>query len=201
MKNFLLKYYKALFLAVAVILLLVVLFITFRDKSPAKMIQNLDGSEDQVEVLDEASEIEDEGENVILVDKNEVYSFQMIDSNNIILDFEKQDDQWVYSDDSSLDIDEERIDKILNYLTDVRFVDIITVKDDKEAGDKYGLNQDSSVYVIKDAGGYSIVISIGKTDEKTGQIYFALNYDFSTVYVNSGKLAGVNKYAIEDLIQ
>ena len=199
MKKFISKYYKGIFLALAIILLVIVLIITFNAKSPAKMIQNLDGSEDQAEVLDEASEIEDEGENVILLDNEEVYSFQMTDSNNILLTFERDGDDWVYTDDPSIDINEERIEKLLNYITDVRFVD--TISTDDENGDKYGLNQDSPVYIIKDANGYSTFILLGKIDEETGQIYFALNYDFSTVYVNSGKLAGVNKYAIEDLIQ
>ncbi|WP_157752336.1 DUF4340 domain-containing protein [Pseudobutyrivibrio ruminis] len=199
MKKFISKYYKGIFLALAIILLVIVLIITFNAKSPAKMIQNLDGSEDQAEVLDEASEIEDEGENVILLDNEEVYSFQMTDSNNILLTFERDGDDWVYTDDPSIDINEERIEKLLNYITDVRFVD--TISTDDENGDKYGLNQDSPVYIIKDANGYSTFISLGKIDEETGQIYFALNYDFSTIYVNSGKLAGVNKYAIEDLIQ
>lgn len=199
MKKFISKYYKGIFLALAIILLVIVLIITFNAKSPAKMIQNLDGSEDQAEVLDEASEIEDEGENVILLDNEEVYSFQMTDSNNILLTFERDGDDWVYTDDPSIDINEERIEKLLNYITDVRFVD--TISTDDENGDKYGLNQDSPVYIIKDANGYSTFILLGKIDEETGQIYFALNYDFSTIYVNSGKLAGVNKYAIEDLIQ
>lgn len=199
MKKFISKYYKGIFLALAIILLVIVLIITFNAKSPAKMIQNLDGSEDQAEVLDEVSEIEDEGENVILLDNEEVYSFQMTDSNNILLTFERDGDDWVYTDDPSIDINEERIEKLLNYITDVRFVD--TISTDDENGDKYGLNQDSPVYIIKDANGYSTFISLGKIDEETGQIYFALNYDFSTIYVNSGKLAGVNKYAIEDLIQ
>ena len=201
MKNFLLKHYKALFLGVAIILLVVVLFITFMDKNPAKMIQNLDGSDEQAEVLDEAAEIEDEGDNVILLDNDEVYSFQMTDSNNILLTFERDGKDWVYTDDTSIDINEERIEKLLNYITDVRFVDVITNEDEDGNGDAYGLDQDSPVYIIKDANGYSTFISLGSVDEKTGQIYFALNYDFSTVYVNSGKLGGVNKYAIEDLIQ
>lgn len=201
MKKFISKNYKGIFLALAIVLLIVVLIITFNSKNPAKMIQNLDGSEDQAEVLDEASEIEDEGDNVILLDNEEVYSFQMTDSNNILLTFERDGDDWVYTDDPSIDINEDRIEKLLNYITDVRFVDIIANEDEDGNGDEYGLNQDSPVYIIKDANGYSTFISLGSTDEETGQIYFALNYDFSTVYVNSGKLAGVNKYAIEDLIQ
>ncbi|SOB90734.1 DUF4340 domain-containing protein [Pseudobutyrivibrio ruminis] len=201
MKKFISKNYKGIFLALAIVLLIVVLIITLYSKNPVKMIQNLDNSEDTAEVLDEASEIEDEGENVILLDNEEVYSFQITDSNNIMLTFERDGDDWVYPDDSTIDINEERIEKLLNYITDVRFVDVIVNDSEDGDGDEYGLNQDSPVYTIKDANGYSTFISIGKTDDKTGQVYFALNYDFSTVYVNSGKLAGVNKYAIEDLIQ
>ena len=200
MKNFILKYYKAGIIILALILLIVILLITFINKSPVNMIIEYDANEENVEILDEASEIEDEGESVIFISKDEVYSFEMTDSNNIILNFELQDDQWVYADDTSIAIDQDRIDKVLNYITDVRFTDVISNEEDDEGAASYGLTQDSPVYILKDANGYSTFISLGNVDEKTGEVYFALNYDFATIYLNSGKLKGVSMYSIEDLV-
>ena len=200
MKAFILKYYKLLILLIAIGLLAVFLLITFNHKSPAKMIKDSQSSHESAKILDEASEIEDEGEYVIKMDKNEVYSFQMTDNKDIILNFERKADKWIYSDDTSIELNQERVDKILNYLTDVRFLNVIALGDDKDS-DSYGLNQDSPVYVIKDANDYSTYISLGSVDEKTGQVYFALNYDFSNIYVNSGKLAGLHYYSINDLVQ
>lgn len=200
MKAFILKYYKLLILLIAIGLLAVFLLITFNHKSPAKMIKDAQSSHESAKILDEASEIEDEGEYVIKMDKNEVYSFQLTDNKDIILNFERKADKWIYSDDTSIELNQERVDKILNYLTDVRFLNVIALGDDKDS-DSYGLSQDSPVYVIKDANDYSTYISLGAVDEKTGQVYFALNYDFSNIYVNSGKLAGLHYYSITDLVQ
>lgn len=200
MKAFILKYYKLLILLIAIGLLAVFLLITFNHKSPAKMIKDAQSSHESAKILDEASEIEDEGEYVIKMDKNEVYSFQLTDNKDIILNFERKADKWIYSNDTSIELNQERVDKILNYLTDVRFLNVIALGDDKDS-DSYGLSQDSPVYVIKDANDYSTYISLGAVDEKTGQVYFALNYDFSNIYVNSGKLAGLHYYSITDLVQ
>ena len=117
-----------------------------------------------------------------------------------MLNIERKADKWIYSDDTSIELNQDRVDKILNYLTDVRFLNVIALGDDKDS-DSYGLSKDSPVYVIKDANDYSTYISLGTVDEKTGQVYFALNYDFSNIYVNSGKLAGLHYYSITDLVQ
>ena len=52
---------------------------------------------------------------------------------------------------------------------------------------------------MTDGNGYQTIISLGNTSED-GQTYFAFNYDFNTVYVNSGKLKNVGEYYIEELV-
>ncbi len=148
------------------------------------------------EILDEESAVEDEGERIFYIPKDEVYSFSMTDSNGIVLDFKKNGKNWKYVDDESIDINEKRIDNILNYLTDVKFIDSFNTDSPAD----YGLNEESATYTIYDANEYATIISIGNTDENSGNVYFALNYDFSNVYVNSGKLSNVGEYAIEELI-
>ena len=149
--------------------------------------------------LDQGSEISDDGEQILYLPKEEIYEFSITDANNILLNFEKKDDKWIYVDDPSIEINGDRIDKILNYLCDIRVVDIIELDDESKAED-YGLSQEAPMCIIKDAGGNEILISIGNYDDENCNVYFAFNYDFSTVYVNSGKLANVCDYAIEEII-
>jgi len=96
----------------------------------------------------------------------------------------------------SLDINQDRIDKILNYISNIKFIDIITTED----GEAYGLNQNSPVYIISDANDNSTIISIGNIDENEGTVYFAVNYDFTNIYVNKGKLYNIGEYTIESLV-
>ena len=149
--------------------------------------------------LDQASEITDDGEQILYLPKEEIYEFSITDANNILLNFEKKDDKWIYVDDPSIEINGGRIDKILNYLCDIRVVDIIELDDEADAKD-YGLSQESPMCIIKDAGGNEILISIGNCSDENCNVYFALNYDFSTVYVNSGKLSNVLQYSVEELL-
>ena len=149
--------------------------------------------------LDQASEITDDGEQILYLPKEEIYEFSITDANNILLNFEKKDDKWIYVDDPSMEINGDRIDKILNYLCDIRVVDIIELDDEADAKD-YGLSQESPMCIIKDAGSNEILISIGNCSDENCNVYFALNYDFSTVYVNSGKLSNVLQYSVEELL-
>ncbi|PHU35071.1 hypothetical protein CSX01_06990 [Pseudobutyrivibrio ruminis] len=149
--------------------------------------------------LDQASEINDDGEQILYLPKEEIYEFSITDANNILLNFEKKDDKWIYVDDPSMEINGDRIDKILNYLCDIRVVDIIELDDEADAKE-YGLSQESPMCIIKDAGGNEILISIGNCSDENCNVYFALNYDFSTVYVNSGKLSNVLQYSVEELL-
>ncbi|WP_028243781.1 DUF4340 domain-containing protein [Pseudobutyrivibrio ruminis] len=196
------KYSKIILIIVAVVLLVLLLVFALVQKPSDNessgglfpFISKEEGS--HVDFLDSESEKNDKGENILLIPKEEVYSFKMTDSHGILLNFERKDEGWVYIDDITLNINSTRIDKVLNYLTDIKFVDSIVT----DKPEDYGLSQDSLEYAINDANGNTTLISLGNVDESTGNVYFALNYDFSTIYVNEGKLKNVSEYAIEDLI-
>ena len=189
------KVFIGIILALAVLILIVLMLRSiYWNKIPT--VSDGESSEEAAQILDEASEIEDEGETILLIPKDEVYSFSMTDSHGILLDFAKEDDEWIYLDDADFNINQDRIDKILNYITDIKFIDVNKVED----GTDYGLDQESPVYIISDANGNSTIISIGNIDESTGYVYFALNYDFTNIYVNQGKLHNVGKYTIEELL-
>jgi len=156
-----------------------------------------DKESSHADLLDQASTVEDEGNQILYLAKDQIYSFSLTDSNGIILSFSRDGDEWVYDDDNSLELDQSRIDNVLNYISDVRFISVIETED----GSEYGLDQNSPICVVNDASGNATVISLGNVDEETGQIYFAMNYDFTKIYVNSGKLANVIDYGIEELVK
>ena len=206
MKNqFLLK-----IIAVVIVVLLCILlcFSLLRgnqsDNNPTldtKTQEEIDDTDDvskdsaHAKMLDEASTSEDEGEKLFNIPKEDVYSFSITDSNGILLDFEKDKDEWICVGNEDLDIDEERVDKILNYLCDIRFVEMFSSDD----GSEYGLTEESDIFIVEDAGGNDVIVSLGNT-EADGSVYFALNYDFTKVFKNSGKLKNVCEYAIQELL-
>lgn len=147
-------------------------------------------------VLDEESIKKDKGKQVFLIPKDDIQKISITDANGIVMDFEYSDDHWQYLDDKTLALDEDRIDKVLNYLCDVRCIGTITEK----SGDKYGLNQSSKEYRVTDTSGSTIIISLGNYDEDKKEQYFSINYDFATIYINSGKLTKVSEYTAADLI-
>ena len=196
------KFRLVLILLLAV-LVLVFCVVIFGSKGGNTSLESEDSVTEEVEPeemshadsLDEESTKEDEGETILFMPKDEVYGFTMTDANGIILEFEKRGEEWVYIDDETLDINETRIDKVLNYLSNIQFINSISTED----GSEYGLSQESRLYILSDGSGSKTFISLGDTNDD-GQVYFAINYDFNTVYVNSGKLGKVGDYYIEELI-
>ena len=150
----------------------------------------------RAQLLDEESLSKDDGKQVFLIPKEDVSKFSITDANGIVLEFEYSGEHWQYVDEKELNIDEDRIDKVLNYICDVRCIGTLTNED----GEKYGLNQDSIEYRVTDSAGSTIIISIGNYDVEKKELYFAINYDFATIYANSGKLSKVSEYTASDLI-
>ena len=185
------KWVKIIGLCIVIVLVLVLVFLGLRNSGA------ISDSGSSAEFLDKQSQKKDKGEHIILFPKDEIYSFSMTDSHGILLNFQRTDDEWQYVDDLSVGVKGDRIDSILNYLSDVKYVEVLADVD----GSDYGLDNESKICVINDYSGSSIIISFGNIDEETGEIYYAVNYDFSTVYVNSGKLSKVLEYEVEDLIE
>ncbi len=189
---------KLVLVIIFIILVIVFALLLFKNKgadtSPS-LEDKQESTATHAQTLDETSEVEDSGEQIFMMPKDEIYEFSMTDANGILLKFVRHGNDWVYEDDETLDINEDRIDKVLNYLSDVRFVDSFQTDD----GDEYGVGQDSRMFVMTDANGYQTIISLGNTSED-GKVYFAINYDFNTIYVNSGKLSNVGDYYIEELV-
>ena len=176
-------------IGIGILVLMIILY--------SKSNMNSTGGADRAEVLDKESQKKDKGEQVFLIPKDDVHEFTLTDANGLLLNFENTDGEWICIDNTSLDINEERIDKVLNYLCDVRCIGILTDVDAKS----YGIDESAKEYRVTDSSGSTIIISIGNYDEDKKQAYFSINYDFSTIYINSGKLSLVEEYAIEDLIQ
>jgi hypothetical protein len=204
MKNlFKSKLFKIIALAIALVLIVVFIFALKRKdgldtpdgQASTAVEEAIDHEPTHAEILDEASEEEDSGDRAFYMPKEEVYSFTITDANGIVMKFERSGSEWIYLDDETIDLSEERMDKLLNYLTDVKFIDSISTDDASE----YGLDQNSKQFAISDENGNSTVILLGNTNDD-GNVYFALNYDFSTIFVNGGKLNNISDYSVEELV-
>ncbi|SHJ31130.1 DUF4340 domain-containing protein [Pseudobutyrivibrio xylanivorans] len=192
-----------LILALLIICFLGIIYRIYQVNSKNPPLGLINPDEDPVTVetshaekLDKKSTDKDKGDQIIYMEKDEVYSFSFPDSNGIILGFEKEDGKWVYPDDPDIEINQDRVDKILNYLCDIHCVEYI----EDANGEDYGLDQNSKTFTIQDSAGDTIIISINN-DSEDGNVYFAINYDFTTIFINSGKLGNVCEYAIQDLIK
>ncbi len=152
--------------------------------------------QDYADYLDEQSSIEDEGNQVFYLSNEEVSAVSITDSNGIFATFERTDDGFTYTDNVEISINADRIESIINYLCDIRAINSFEVDDALE----YGLSQDSDLFVVFDSAGTEILISFGDYNEDTGEQYFALNYDFTRVFVNSGKLHNLTEYSFQDLV-
>lgn len=205
-----------IFICAFIIIVLIVLFIyliipknnSIKDNSTDNVTSNPESTGDETEsnqnenpshadMLDEESIVEDEGDRVFYIEKEEVKKFSLTDSNGILLEFERDGEQWVCVGYEDLDLDEERVDKILNYICDIRFVDSYNSED----GSEYGLTADSNMFMVEDSGGNDVYVCLGDVNAEDGSVYFALNYDYTLVFKNSGKLANVCDYAIEEILQ
>jgi hypothetical protein len=197
MKKFLQKNYKVILLIVVLVLVGVLAYVTFNNNKhfdESDVVTRED--DDFIEKLEESSEKEDAGESVFFINKSDIATFAFTDNNGIYLTFEKKDDEWILKNETTLDIDEERVDTLLNYLSNVRFVDAIST----EEPEKYGLTMESPIFSISDSNDNTTIITLGNVNEETGEVYYAINYDYSNVFVNSGKISNISTYSIEDLI-
>lgn len=158
-------------------------------------------SDSLVDILDEESEEEDEGKSIFMIPKDDVYEFTITDSNGIILKFSRSEDGWIYADDEDIKLNQERMDKVLNYLCDIKFIDSLKGGTEDDYNDKnFGLNADSVICSVTDYNGYTTIVCLGNYDEEKGVVYYALNYDYSSVYTNSGKIKKVCEYSFTDLV-
>ena len=152
--------------------------------------------QDYADYLDEQSSIEDEGDQVFYLSNEEVSAVSITDSNGIFATFERTDGGFTYTDNNEISINADRIESIINYLCDIRAINSLEVEDAAE----YGLTQDSDLFVVVDSAGTEILISIGDYNEEIGEQYFAMNYDFTRVFVNGGKLHNLTEYSFQDLV-
>lgn len=187
-----LKAFLLIFVCILLVMLIIFAIGSYRDSDTGSS-----NNSKYIEKLDKESLKTDDGEQVVLIPKEDIYSFSFTEASGIVLNFEYIDDQWVYTDNPDIDISEDRIDKVLNYLCDIRYVDTLAGVD----GEGFGLGKGSKECRITDSAGSTVIISIGKINQKNGTVYFAINYDFSTVYINSGRLNKVTEYSIESLVQ
>ncbi len=208
MKAFFLRWYKLILLVFVVILMMCLIVLLPGDKKSSEDSSNKSSGESETSALqdegsehadslDELSLKTDEGETIFLIPQEDIKSFSITEANNVVLNFERDGDEWIYVEQPDIRFNQDRLGKILNYISDIRSLETI----EAENGEEYGLTRESKEYAVADYAGNTIVISLGSVDESTGNVYYALNYDFTTIFVNSGRLNNVSEYSIEELVE
>ncbi|MCR4568761.1 MAG: DUF4340 domain-containing protein [Pseudobutyrivibrio sp.] len=152
------------------------------------------GKEDLSDIKFEETE-EEEGIQAFFIPAEDIYTFSVTDESGAVLSFKRQQSEWIYAGDESVDVDEKQIDKLLSSLCDIYYTDVIDSKD----GSEYGLSKSSKRYELADSSGNSTIISVGNAvDGQESKLYFALNYDFTKIYVNNDKLSKITANSIQD---
>ena len=98
------------------------------------------------------------------------------------LEFEKQDDQWVCSNEPDTDLDEDAVDSLLDTLGDISTKDQIV---DPEDISQYGLDSPTQKALIRLEDGSSIELTFGSENGIAGGYYMQKAGDDSVYLVDS----------------
>ncbi len=141
-------------------------------------------------------EAADEAQKVLCeIDASEVTAFSyVLDSET--LSFTLDDDTWYYDNDSSLSIDSDAIEEMLDAVASVSYVEKV---EDAEDVSSYGLDEPTNVISITtDDAIYTF--TIGNKNELTYD-YYMLFGDDDTVYTVSSDLTNAFASSVDDLLE
>lgn len=119
------------------------------------------------------------------------FSYQL---DGMTLSFTKNDTEWNYDGDSTVDIEEDQIETMLGKAADITAAEEISEYDNLA---EYGLKEPSNVITLHTQAGIT-TIYVGNQNEMTSQ-YYVRTGDRDTVYVvDALKISGFNK-SVEEL--
>lgn len=129
-------------------------------------------------------EKEQEGEeekafSVMSVDTDKIKSIGfLIDKNEVV--FEKEDGDWVKSDEKSFPVNKDKLSEAAGTLNSV---EADRVLEDVENLSEYGLDAPSNTITVTMEDDEKEVLQVGEENTSTGQYYVKKNGDDSTIYV------------------
>ncbi|MCC8081141.1 MAG: DUF4340 domain-containing protein [Lachnospiraceae bacterium] len=101
--------------------------------------------------------------------------------------FELQDEQWVYTGDTTMEIDAEEVE---SFLTTMSEMDADSVIEDAEDTDQYGLDEPSQIFTVEFSDGSAQTYEFGIENEMVGGYYLQTtdSAEDGTVYLISSSI-------------
>ena len=93
--------------------------------------------------------------------------------------FVLQDDMWKKTDDETFPVDEDALLSPLSQMEELKSVRTLT---EAESVDEFGFEEPQNVIRITGADGEETILTIGATNESTGNDYLMMNEDTSVIY-------------------
>ncbi len=142
------------------------------------------------------SEAADEAQKVLCeIDASSVTAFSYI-LDGETLSFTLDDDTWVYDGDTSLSIDADAVNDMLEAVSSVSYEEKV---EDAEDISSYGLDSPTNVITITTAD-ETYTFTIGNKNELTYDYYMLFGED-DTVYTVSSDLTGAFASSVDDLLE
>ena len=141
------------------------------------------------------STTEDTQEMVLDVNSDDITSFRYVYEGETYA-FEKEDDTWYYTDDHSLNLNQDRIKAMILKVAPLKADQVIGNVTDMS---QYGL-ADPDRTIQYETADRSVIINVGNLNSMTSQYYIAFPSEMKVYVVATNVVTGFN-YTLEDLVE
>ena len=138
---------------------------------------------------------EDTQETVLDVNSDDITSFRYVYEGETYA-FEKKDETWYYTDDHSLNLNQERIKAMILKVAPLKADQVIENVTDMS---QYGL-ADPERTIQYETADRSVIINVGNLNSMTSQYYIAFPSEMKVYVVATNVVTGFN-YTLEDLVE
>ena len=141
------------------------------------------------------STTEDTQETVLDVNSDDITSFSYVYEGETYA-FEKEDDTWYYTDDHSLNLNQDRIKAMILKVAPLKADQVIGNVTDMS---QYGLANPERTIQYETAD-RSVIINVGNLNSMTSQYYIAFPSEMKVYVVATNVVTGFN-YTLDDLVE
>ena len=141
------------------------------------------------------STTEDTQETVLDVNSDDITSFRYVYEGETYA-FEKEDETWYYTDDHSLNLNQERIKAMILKVAPLKADQVIGNVTDMS---QYGL-ADPERTIQYETADRSVIINVGNLNSMTSQYYIAFPSEMKVYVVTTNVVTGFN-YTLDDLVE
>ena len=151
--------------------------------------------QDNKNIASATSTTEDTQETVLDVNSDDITSFRYVYEGETYA-FEKEDDTWYYTDDHSLNLNQDRIKAMILKVAPLKADQVIENVTDMS---QYGL-ADPERTIQYETADRSVIINVGNLNSMPSQYYIAFPSEMKVYVVATNVVTGFN-YTLEDLVE